>query len=83
MDHRGASMGMFDYIQAQCPDCNALIEEQTKDGPCDMLTYTIKPIMKARAALIVDGTILYCEKCDIDWQVKAKLEEIEVTIEKY
>ena len=76
-------MGMFDYIQAQCPDCSSTLEEQTKDGPCDLKTYRIEPVMTAWDACIVDGTILYCGKCNIDWQVKAKLEEIEVTLEKY
>ncbi len=56
-------MGMFDTINAGCPQCGEAFEEQTKDGPCHL-----QHVVLSNGGIIprhhdwVHGKLLVCPK---------------------
>lgn len=56
-------MGMFDTVCVDCPKCNAVIEFQSKVGPCELKRYHVSSVPFVVAADI-SNTIEFCSVCE-------------------
>jgi predicted RNA-binding Zn-ribbon protein involved in translation (DUF1610 family) len=64
-------MGMFDYINAPCPKCGEINEDQTKLGPCILNIYNIEDAeIDLEAAYLYDGQEFECESCGTKYKTK-------------
>jgi hypothetical protein len=71
-------MGMFDSVILRCPECNEIVEHQSKAGRCQLFTYTLANTSLDILADIAKDTI-YCSKGHkfyIKLQVVTSAEEI-------
>lgn len=76
-------MGMFDYIVAICPNCDAEMLDQTKDGPCCLNVYTVSNVMSTEDALIVDKLTMKCTNCKKSYTVNASVPQyVDVNLEE-
>jgi|WetSurMetagenome_2_1015567.scaffolds.fasta_scaffold240936_2 hypothetical protein len=66
-------MGMFDYIELECPRCKAEILSQTKNGHCFLCVYKIQEEMNFNDAVVVNGEIISCYKCKHTFQILAEV----------
>jgi hypothetical protein len=73
-------MGMFDYVDATCPQCGGSMKGQTKAGDCMLNTYTVEDEMDAHEAAIVDGETLDCEFCKVAFTVQAERARVKVKL---
>lgn len=76
-------MGMFDYIQAKCPECDEIMETQTKDGPCDLVTFVVEDMMTFKAASLVNGKAIKCDNCEETYWIEANINKIPVILSKH
>jgi hypothetical protein len=65
-------MGMFDYVHIPCAHCSADIEEQSKDGDCTLSDYTLEN-MPPRIAASLNGTTVWCHKCNQKTVIQAEV----------
>lgn len=63
-------MGMYDTLDWQCPKCGAHNQDQTKDGPCAMLSTTIGPKVPWDRVELWRNTVVECYNCDQQYVVK-------------
>ena len=62
-------MGCYNTIYFNCPYCNNRMEEQSKSGTCNLLTYSIytAPIDDLG---ILDSATYTCDKCKKTFSIK-------------
>ena len=61
-------MGMYDYIRATCPSCNAEIEDQIKIDCC-FADYNLNEPMSISEAEFLIGCKLACFECGKSYEV--------------
>lgn len=63
-------MGMFDSVNAKCPECGGNIEFQSKSGECILRNFPITEVPLEIAADI-DGEYGHCDQCHDHFQIKS------------
>ena len=55
-------MGMFDSVRVNCPECNNMVEFQSKAGACDLIDYNL---YNAPSSILGDlhNESVACHKC--------------------
>jgi len=75
-------MGMFDTVIFHCPECNGLIEEQSKAGPCTLKNYSSDAVAP-EIARYMKGETVYCTTCHKRFKVKSsKIKKVKLTLKK-
>lgn len=63
-------MGMFDRVSARCPNCNEIIEWQSKAGDCNLDDYSIESV-PVEIAADIDGEYTSCDNCTHSVRIKS------------
>lgn len=65
---------MFDSVHIECPKCKRDLEFQSKSGPCGLFSFD-KDNLPVEVAVGINGDVVMCEFCKINWQVDCHLPE--------
>lgn len=68
-------MGMYDSFTIKCPNCNRQLEFQSKSGPCMLANFTEEDL-PTDVAVGINGDVVMCEFCKINWELTCDLPEI-------
>lgn len=64
-------MGCYDTVTFRCPKCGTRLSNQSKAGPCDLLSYSEFSVPLVIAAGM-SGDDVECRECDRTWVVRAE-----------
>ena len=60
-------MGMFDYVQVGCPKCSNILEYQTKNLDCCLMTINLDEDLPISMARHFMGDKWKCDKCGTEF----------------
>lgn len=55
-------MGMYDVVQFSCPNCNSMIEVQSKAGGCTLTHFDCLAVPR-EIAMDIEGEVVACADC--------------------
>ena len=61
-------MGMFDSVNVRCPECEAVVEFQSKAGACNLSEYSTDRVPLV-IALSLHNTVEVCGSCNSTVQI--------------
>ena len=61
-------MGMYDTVRFTCPQCEGVVEHQSKAGKCEMVDIDESVVPLVVAADIENETV-WCEECQRSWRI--------------
>lgn len=73
-------MGMFDYVQYECPDCGNYLEGQTKAGRKILATYHADPKLPLRIAADQHGETIWCNNCNREYEIRATKKNVKMKL---
>ena len=73
-------MGMYDSVLFHCPNCNEIVEVQSKAGDCVLSSIPGSRVPQEIALSLLEDSGVYCESCDAHLTIQKKVELVPVTV---